>query len=276
MTTRLRDALMGHLDELRYEPTEKRIRASLGDRTVVDPRRAMLVWEPARVVPSYAVPLADIAVEAVPVPSAAAPRPAQNPGAVQLAGRAVLDPSIPFAVHTTDGEPLVIRAEGDGRAAEGFRPTDPALDGYVILDFDGFDAWYEEDDRNLGHPRDPFHRIDVVRSSRHVRVELEGEVLADSTRPSLLFEPPLPARYYLPPEDVATDGLRPSATETICAYKGVASYWATPDGRDVAWSYPEPLHDAARVAGHSAFFNEHVDIVVDGTTLERPLTPWSR
>jgi uncharacterized protein (DUF427 family) len=150
------------------------------------------------------------------------------------------------------------------------------LAGYVIVDFDDFDAWYEEDERNVGHPRDPFHRIDIVHSTRHVRVEHDGELIAESSTPYLLFEPPLPVRYYLPPADVRSDLLAPSDTRTFCAYKGEASYLSLASSADVAWFYPAPLREAAEVTGRIAFFNEHVDITVDGTALGRPQTPWSR
>jgi uncharacterized protein (DUF427 family) len=273
MGTRLRDLLMGELNSLRYEPTEKRIRATLGDRTVIDTTRALLVWEPKRVVPTYAVPLDDVDAGI----EAAADARAPDPDAViapVLGDRPVLDPSIPFDVHTIEGERLTIRT--DGRAAAAFRPSDPALGNHLIVDFDGFDAWYEEDERNFAHPRDPFHRIDIVHSSRHVRVELDGTTLAESTRPCLLFEPPLPVRFYIPPDDVRTDLLQPSDTRTACAYKGQASYYSTAEAADVAWTYEQPLREASEVTGRIAFFNERVDIVVDGERLERPVTPWSR
>ena len=195
-------------------------------------------------------------------------------GAPQLLGRPVFDPSVPFSVRITPGADVSIRA--GGREAAGFRPDDEELADYVILDFDAFDAWYEEDERNLGHPRDPFHRIDIVHSSRHVRVERDGVLLAESSTPRLLFEPPLPVRYYVPPADVRSELLRPSDTRTICAYKGEASYLSLDGEDDVAWSYPAPLREAREVTDHICFFNELVDIVVDGTTLERPVTPWSR
>jgi uncharacterized protein (DUF427 family) len=150
------------------------------------------------------------------------------------------------------------------------------LHGYVTSDSGAFDAWYEEDERNRAHPRDPFHRIDIVHSSRHVRVERDGVVLADTTTPYLLFETSLPVRFYLPPQDVATDLMRPTATATFCAYKGQASYWSHEDEADVAWTYREPLREAAEVTDRIAFFNERVDIEVDGEVLERPVTPWSR
>jgi uncharacterized protein (DUF427 family) len=188
----------------------------------------------------------------------------------------VYDPSVPFSVHTSEGEPLSVRPAGADRVADGFRVADPDLEGYVVLDFDTFDAWFEEDERNVAHPRDPFHRIDIVHSSRPVRVELDGETVAESSTARFLFEPPLPVRYYLPAEDVRRDLLRPSDTTTFCAYKGQASYWSLGDEDDLVWSYLEPLRDAAEVKGRLAFFNERVDIVVDGERLERPVTPWSR
>jgi uncharacterized protein (DUF427 family) len=276
----LRDVLMAELGSLRYEPTEKRIRATLDGQTVIDSTRALLVWEPKRVVPTYAVPADDVDGEigAAPADDSAAERPDGIPamGAPRLGDRVVLDPSVAFSVHTTAGEPLTIRTRGGEAEAAGFRPSDPALEQFVLLDFDAFDAWYEEDERNLAHPRDPFHRIDIVHSSRHVRVELEGTTLAESNRPCLLFEPPLPVRYYLPREDVRTDLLEPSDTRTACAYKGEASYFALPGAGDVAWTYVQPLREASEVTGRIAFFNEHVDILVDGEPLERPVTPWSR
>lgn len=124
---------------------------------------------------------------------------------------------------------------------------------------------------------DPLHRIDVFSSSRHVRLELDGRVLAESSRPMLLFETMLPVRYYLPREDIrATPS--PSDTRTYCAYKGQASYWsATLAGQvipDIAWTYPAPLHDTSQVRGRTAFFDERVDVIVDGERRERPITPW--
>jgi uncharacterized protein (DUF427 family) len=189
----------------------------------------------------------------------------------------VLDPSIPFAVHTTDGEPVELRSPSGGPVGHGFRPTDHDLAGHVILDFATFD-WLEEEERIVGHPRDPFHRIDVLESARQVRLELDGQVLAESARARLLFESLLPVRFYLPREDLTVD-LRPSTTRTWCAYKGEASYWspdvAGTEVPDLAWSYEAPLHDAIEVEGLVSFFDERVDVVLDGQRRERPITPWS-
>jgi len=280
VSTRLRDWLSGRVGELRHEPTAKRIRAMLGGTTVVDSTRAVLVWEPRRVVPSYAVPESDLRAELVALAAAAADAAAAavTASVPDLARRPVLDPSVPFAVHTADGEAVDVYAGGVSRPGAGFRAADPDLGDYVVLDFAAFDGWLEEDEPNLAHPRDPFHRIDVLPSSRHVRIEVHGQVLADSYRPTLLFETLLPTRYYLPREDVIAR-LRPSELRTQCAYKGQASYWscelADAVARDLAWSYQHPLHEASRVRGLVAFFDERVDVVLDGSRLDRPATPWS-
>ena len=148
----------------------------------------------------------------------------------------------------------------------------------MVLDFGAFDAWYEEDELNVAHPRDPFHRIDVLPSSRQVRLELDGQVLAASSRPAVLFETMLPARFYLRRADV-TAVLIPSPSRTWCAYKGQASYFsASVGGRlvpDIAWTYEDPLHDAAQVRGLVAFFDERIDVILDGERRARPVTPWS-
>lgn len=274
MATRVREALMRELQELRYEPIDKRIRATLGEHEVIDSTRAILVWEPKRIVPSYGVPFEDVDGELI----AAATRADADADAIvapHLAGRPVYDPSVPFALHTTEGQPLDVKAGAGLREGAAFRPADDALSGYVIVDFGAFDAWYEEDELNVGHPRDPFHRIDIVHSLRHIRIERHGAVLAESTSPYMLFEPPLPVRYYLPVSDVSLDLLTPSATRTYCAYKGRASYWSI-DDEDIAWTYREPLREAAEVTNRIAFFNERVTLRVDGRELERPVTPWSR
>ena len=236
----VREIMMGSLGQLRYEPIDKRIRGLIGDQVVIDTDRALLVWEPKRVVPSYAVPAQELDGLTSPTRDAPVGEPASAGGAVpHLGDRPVYDPSVPFAVHTADGETLDLLVPGGERRAAAFRPADHTLSGYVIVDFNAFDEWFEEDERNLAHPRDPFHRIEIVHSSRSVRVERDGELLAASSRPYLLFEAPLPVRYYLPPEDVSEGILRRSSTHSLCAYKGRASYWSLETEDDIAWSYPE-------------------------------------
>ena len=190
MGTLVRDILMQSLADLRYEPVPKRIRARLGGDVVIDTDRAVLVWEPKRVVPSYGVPVEQVAGILEPASGSVESDESAlyDADAPHLSDRPVYDPSVPFRVHTTDGEPLDIRAGDTELRAAAFRPADAALKDHVILDFGAFDEWYEEDERNIGHPRDPFHRIEIVHSSRPVGVELEGELLAESARPYLLID----------------------------------------------------------------------------------------
>ena len=279
MSSQIRTLMGSGFGLLRHEPTAKRIRAELGGETVVDSTRAVLVWEPRRVVPSYAVPAEDVRGELVPAgPAAAGPGGDVGVALADVTALRVLDPRVPFTVHSAEGEMVDVHAAGQHRPGAGFRPADPDLAGLVILDFGAFDAWYEEDEQNVGHPRDPYHRIDVLPSSRPVRLELEGEVLAVSSRPALLFETMLPTRYYLPRADVTAE-LVPSSTRTWCAYKGQASYFSAQVGGrlvpDIAWSYPDPRHDADRVRDLIAFFDERVDVTLDGERRARPVTPWS-
>jgi uncharacterized protein (DUF427 family) len=249
--------LAQELGELRYEPTDKRVRAVVADRTVADSTRAFLVWEPRRVTPSYAVPVDDVQAELQPVEGQVAD------------SRPVLDPRIPFAAHSTAGTSFDVVLGDRTLASAAFTPDDPAFDGRVVLDFDAFDTWYEEDEPLVGHPRDPFHRVDVRRSSRHVRIELDGRVLAESSSPSLVFETNLPTRFYLPREDVKVE-LRPSDLHTYCAYKGKASYWSVDGEEDLVWGYEAPLPDAAGLEGRVAFYDDRVDVIVDGVPRKRP------
>jgi uncharacterized protein (DUF427 family) len=274
MGVRMMDLLSANLGALRYEPTAKRIRVFLGGEPVADTRDARLVWEPRRVVPTYAVPVASLSGQLVP---AGAETGADEDVGVRLpaiSSRPVLDPTVPFDAHSCAGTAFDLIAGEETGAAAAFRPDDPDLADYVILEFNAFE-WREEDEPIVSHPHDPFSRIDVLRSSRHIRVESNGRVLAESSRPMLLFETLLPVRFYLPREDVVVR-LDHSDTVSYCAYKGRASYYSVPDGpRDVAWTYHEPLQDAEPVRDRICFFDERVDVIVDGERRDRPITPWS-
>ncbi len=267
------------LQKLRYEPTAKRIRATLGGRTVLDTTRAMLVWEPRRVVPTYAVPDDDILAGISPRASTTATEDS-SAGIMlpDLSKTPVFDPRTPFDVRTTQGEPIELRVAGTDAVASGFRPHDPGLAGYVILAFADFDSWFEEDDEIISHPHDPYGRIDVRGTSRHVQLMLDGHMLADTTRARMLFETNLPARYYLPMEDVVAP-LVPSSTTSMCSYKGHATWYSAVLGdrtvEDIVWQYKLPLSDAAEVKDYAAFLDERLDLIIDGEQQERPVTPWS-
>jgi uncharacterized protein (DUF427 family) len=278
MAFRLGETLLASMTELRIEPTTKRVRARLGGETVVDTTRALLVWEPRRVVPVYAVPVEDVAAELVDAAGPDSSRSQTVPLVTLGAGGPPVIESAGFGVHTTEGDELTLRVGEAELPGSGFRSTDPDLAGYVILDFDAFDEWLEEEEPIGGHPRDPFHRVDVRLSSRHVRIELDGEILAETSRPRIVFETKLLPRCYIPREDVREELLRPSPTRTICAYKGRASYFSAEiAGRtveDVAWTYESPLPDAAELTRFVSFYDERVDhVLVDPGLDPPPRTP---
>ena len=259
----MRDWMHDLRSHLRHEPEDQRVRAELAGRTVVDTTRPLLVWEPRRIIPSYGVPVWDLRGDLSPATGAAD----------DVAG--VLHPGIPFAVHSAPGQALDLTVDGVTRPGAAFRPADPDLDGVVLLDFDAFDAWYAEEERLVAHVRDPFHRVEPRRSRRRVRIELDGVVLADSDRPTFVHETHLPTRFYLPAEDVVGETV-PSELRTRCAYKGEATYRSfRVDGtvrKDLAWSYAEPLPGVAAIRGLVGFYDDVLDVYVDGKLRERPRT----
>ena len=245
-----------------FEDSPRRVRGVLGGQTVIDSTRAKLLHESGHL-PVYYFPQEDLRGD-------------------------LLEPTD----HTThcpfkgDAAYWTLRA-GD-RVAEnavwGYDrplPDAPPLAGYRALYWNALDHWFEEDEEVFVHARDPYHRVDALPSSRHVVVSLDGEVLADTRRPVALFETGLPVRWYIPREDVRLERLTPSDTVTSCPYKGRTSgYWSVSAGgedvEDVAWSYEDPIGPVAPIAGLVCFFNEWVDLEIDGEPVERPASPWAR
>ena len=245
-----------------FEPSPRWVRAEVGDITVVNSKRVLLIWEEGKVLPVYLFPRDDVRADLL--------KPSERP--------------LPEAHHGLASYwTLEVNGQVKENAAWSYSaappPADEWLADYVAFDWEAMDAWYEEEERVIAHPRDPYHRVDTRESSRHVRVMIDGQTLAESRRPRLVFETGLPTRYYLPSEDVRMDLLTPTETRTSCAYKGEASYWSvTVDGEiheDVAWSYPDPLPDNPQIRDLVCFFNEQTDIYVDGELLDRPTTQWS-
>ena len=246
---------------LLFDPVPQRIRAILAGETVVDSRSAKLLHETGHL-PVYYFPDGDVRFE-------------------------LLEPSDrrTHCPHKGEASYWSVRV-GDRVARDAvwaYRdPIEPArfLAGHVAFYWDRVDEWLAEDEQLFGHPRDPYSRIDVYPTSRHVRVLRDGEVLADTRRAKVLFETALPPRYYIPAEDVRTELLAPSPTRTRCAYKGLASYRHVRVGgrvvEDLVWTYPDPQHDAEPVRDLLSFFNERVDLELDGEVEERPRTQWSR
>lgn len=252
---------MAFTDAFRFEPSPRWVRAILNGTTVADSRRVMLLWEPNRL-PVYCFPREDVRMDLL---QPAGERADPQKGPVTLWSARVGDREVAEAAWTAD------------------RPTEasPDLSAHVVLTWSAMDTWYEEDDEVYVHPRDPYHRVDVLHSSRHVQVEMLGETIADTRRPSLLFETGLPTRFYIPRQDVRMDLLVPSHTTTQCPYKGRATYFGIHVGRrlarDMVWTYQFPIPECSKIENLLCFYNERVDAIrVDGQIEEKQQSPWSR
>jgi uncharacterized protein (DUF427 family) len=242
----------------RIEQGPKRVRVYLGGEVVADTTRPRLVWE-IPPYPQYYFPVDDVRAD-------------------------VLIPTGELKTSPTLGDARRYTVKAGGKEAPGAAwryhesPIEEVRD-LIRFDWASMDAWFEEDEEVFVHPRDPYSRVDILASSRHVRVELDGVTLAESSNPRLLFETGLPVRYYLPKPDVRLDLLVPSETVTQCPYKGTTVHYSARIGGtthpDVAWSYPTPVLESVKIAGLVCFYNERVDLYVDGERLRRPRTAWS-
>jgi uncharacterized protein (DUF427 family) len=227
------------------EPVPRRIRATLNGELVVDTYDAMYLWE-FPPYPQYYVPLADVVGDVL-----------VDTGEVELHNRGKA------RIHTA----------GHGQARV---YVDGLVEGHVRFDWDALDSWFEEEEEVFVHPRNPYSRCDAIRSSRLVRVERDGKLLAESYSTVIVFETGLPPRYYFPRLDVYFEHLTPSDTRTACPYKGrTTGYWSVGQHPDLAWSYDFPTAALLPIAGMIAFYNERVDLTIDGIQEPRPQTPFS-
>ncbi len=254
--------MAGHPEQIvpanHVEPVPRRIRAVLGGAVVLDTTHALYVWETPSY-PQYYIPLADVDPEAL-VDEERAERLSR--GSARRYGLRAGGIERPAAAHVYGEDALA------------------GLAGTVRFDWSALDAWFEEDEQVFGHPRSPYVRVDALRSTRHVLVQLEGVVLAESSAPVLVFETGLPTRYYVDRLSLRFEHLIESDTVTSCPYKGTTGgYWSARVGMtvhaDLAWSYTFPNRQLLPIAGLVAFFNERVDLVVDDEPLERPVTHFS-
>ena len=236
--------------EIRVEQSRKRVRVYLSGQVVTDTVNPLLVWEHPHY-PAYYLPVADTNLDLLEATGESAHSPSRGD-----AGR--------YTVRVGD------------RVAEGaaLRYDDspvPEINGHIRFEWNAMDAWFEEDEEVFTHPRSPYARIDILPSSRPVRVEIDGVTIAETTSARMLFETYLPTRFYIPKTDVRMDLMEPSSTSTGCPYKGTAEYWsARVNGQmyeDVAWSYRTPLPESQKIAGLVAFWKD-VDIFVDGVRQE--------
>jgi uncharacterized protein (DUF427 family) len=247
---------------VRIEQSDRWVRVIFNGMTVANSKRVRLVQETKRM-PVYYFPVDDVRMDLL-----------------SPSGRTVDD-----AHKGTAGYHTVTvgsrSAEGAAWMFDNPLPAAAGLTGMVAFYWHKMDTWLEEDDEVYVHPRDPYHRVDVLHSSRHVRVVVLGQTVAESSRPAVLFETNLPTRFYLPRQDVRMDLLVDSPTTTQCPYKGVASYWSVRVGntlaKDMAWAYRFPIPECPKIENLVCFFNERVDaIIVDGEEIAKPRTPWTK
>ncbi len=249
--------ISGPARTLYWEPSPKRVRVVVAGETVADSTRVKLLHETG-LTPVYYFPQGDVRSD-------------------------LLEPSdhrthCPFKGDASYHHVVVGDRRIENAAWYYPEPLDeaPPIEGHIAFYWDKVDRWFEEDEEVGVHPRDPYTRIDVIQSSRHVEVIVGGETIAESDRPTMLFETGLPPRFYLPPEDVRSELLVDSDRHTECPYKGTASYHSVKAGEDVhedlIWYYPEPHDEVAGIAGLLSFYNEKVDLIVDGEAWERPVT----
>ena len=245
---------------LYFEDSPRRVRVVLGGETVADSRRVKLMHE-TRHLPVYYFPEEDVRMDLLEATDHTTTCPFKGEASYWSvrAGETVAENAV-----WSYPDPI---------------ESAPPIAGYLAFYWRKMDHWYEEDEEVFVHPRDPYHRVDVLESSRQVKVRVNGEVVAETNRPIVLFETGLPPRYYIRPEDVREDVLVPSDKHTQCPYKGIASYHSVEAGGETAenlvWHYPEPIAAAEKIRGKLSFFNEKVDLEVDGEPQERPITQWS-
>ncbi|MDV6271645.1 DUF427 domain-containing protein [Rhodococcus globerulus] len=247
--------------EFTFEPSARLVRGTIGEHTVVESTAPVLVWEPDQAVPGYVFPRADVRTELL--------TPTEAPAHDRHAGvRTWYDLELDGVTYPALAFDYAVEGLEDYVGIDWFRRTDP-----------GVEHWYEEAEEIFRHPRDPYKRIDSLQSTRHVEVYIGDTKVADTRVPVLLFETRLPVRYYIRQEDVDFTHLRETTLSTTCPYKGDARYWSYENGEavleNVIWAYPTPLESVSNITDYVSFYNEVVDIVVDGIPLTRPVSEFS-
>ncbi|MFQ5993925.1 MAG: DUF427 domain-containing protein [Acidiferrobacterales bacterium] len=243
-----------------FEASPRRVRVYF-NRQLIGDSKAMMVFHEAGRLPIYYFPKEDVCMKYL-QPSGATSNP-------QPKGQGVY-------WHIQVGEK---HAENAAFTFRNPPSGEPNLQGYIAFQWDQMDAWFEEDEEVFVHARDPYTRVDVLNSSRYVKIVVDDVLVAETRRPRLLFETGLPTRYYIPAQDTRMELLEQSTTVTHCPYKGEAHYYSVRAGealhKDLVWYYRYPIPECPKIEGLLCFFNERVDIYEDGALLTRPKSPWS-
>jgi uncharacterized protein (DUF427 family) len=253
---------ISHLSIPEIEECSKWIRTDFGGNTIAD-TTAALILRRAKRLPVYCIPKKDVRLDLM-----------------ENTRNSVTFPPRGIASYWN----INVGERNSDNAAWSFDdPTEgwQALKDYLVFEWGRMDAWFEEDEEIFVHLKDPYHRIDVLKSSPHIRVVAGGNSVADTRRPVLLFETGFPTRFYIPKDDVALEFLEQSDLQTRGPYKGIASaYWSIKIGdtylRNSVWSYTDPLPEAYKIKDYLCFFNEKVDaIYLNNALVPKPETPWS-
>ena len=248
---------MNNRGEIRVEQSQKWLRGYVGGRLVFDTKRPLMVWEKPYY-PTYYVPESDVVAGFV-----------ANGETKEMRGLG-------------EGESLDLKTNGVNRERAALRfPSSniERLREFVRFRWDALDEWLEEDEPVYTHPRDPYTRIDILNSSRHIEIVVDGVKVAETHKPTILYETGLPPRFYMPLTDVDTELLTPTDAHTYCPYKGTAGYFSLTIGdnvhKDFVWIYRTPLPECQKIAGLVCFYNEKVDLYLDGELQVRPRTKFS-
>jgi uncharacterized protein (DUF427 family) len=240
----------------------RHVRVLFGGETIADSKRVKLLREP-EILPAYYFPKEDVRTDLFVAGSHKSEFPIKGPASywsVQVGGQ---------------------RAENAAWSYTAPLAEAASLKDHFAFEWSKMDKWMEEDEEIFKHARDPYKRVDALPSKRHVRVVIDGQTVADTLRPHLLFETNHPVRYYIPQDDVRMDLLVPSVTTSRCPYKGPASYWSVKLGEnlvdDMVWGYMEPIPECPKIKGLVCFFHERgCEIYVDDELVPQPKTKWAR
>lgn len=253
---------ISHLAIAEFEASQRWVRVKFAGETIADSTRVMVLRRTNRL-PVYCFPRDDVRMDLMVQTQHRSEFPPQGTASywsIKIADRIAENAAWSFPEPAGDWQ---------------------ALKNYIIFEWGKMDAWYEEEEEVFVHLRDPYHRIDVLQSSRHLRIEVGDEIIAETRRPLLLFETGFPTRYYIPREDCRMELLEPTNNQTRCPYKGIASsYWSIIAGDKIlensVWSYTDPLPENHKIKDYLCFYNERVDaIYVNGVLEPKPDTPWS-
>jgi len=230
------------------EPLRRRMRVKYADRWIADSDDVVLLHEPGR------YPVAYFRVEDI------------------VAGG--LEPSTHSTTHRDLGATAwyTVRSGEQSTDRAAWQHTDlppyaQVMEGRVAFAWRAMDSYYEEEERIVGHAADPYHRIDIRQTSRHLVVRHGDQVIADSHGPLVLFESGFAPRWYVPRADVNEAALTPVDGQTFCPYKGVCSYYDIADAHQAAWYYPQAWEEVKRITDMVSFEPDKVQIELDGVPL---------